>query len=150
MAEAVEQLEGYLNDLFQASNIVANGNGDESLRPAISAVIYAQSQVDIPELALVKGDLMRSRAGRDLSANSVDSKFALKLAMRTPDDALVDRYLGTIADSFGLAIKSPSSVNETTTATSPPPYSSTSIQTTATMPGFDEITRRFEQLKKRP
>lgn len=159
LAEAVEQLECYLDDLLHGANIIAhNGHGliDETIRPAVAAVIYAQPRVEVPELALVRDDLV-VRFGREFCGqavnnvgNIVDGKFCLKLAMRTPEDALVDRYLDTIAESYGISLE------QHTGSKSPPAYSDiasadfTAPVTTSAMPGFDEIAKRFELLKRRP
>lgn len=156
LAEAVEQLECYLDDLLHGSSMVAFGGSaagmiDESMKPACAAVIYAHPRVDVPELTLVRDDLA-SRFGRDFCTQCinnadhvVDDKFCLKLAMRTPDEALVERYLETIADSFGIKLQS---------SKSPPPYTSNTVAhadfSVPAVGGFDEIAKRFEQLKRRP
>lgn len=148
LAEALEQVEGYCDDLIKSSCILTELGLEDSLSKAIYAIIYAQPRLDVPELVLVVQGI-QCRLGREFVESGkedgrgmVDSRLVLKLSMRTPEDRLVEKYLGAIADSFGVRHKLDSD---------PPPYSVQADQSQGDKCStLDDIAKRFEELKKKP
>lgn len=158
LAEALEQLESYLDDLIHSSTLLQLKIMDPSLRPALHAVLYACNRVDVPELSLVKNDILSKYGKIEDFDMLVDTRFSLKLSMRQPTEQLVDKYLEIIAESFGIKHKLPKGEaavaveqqqQEVATLEQhtppPPPYCSDHFS-----PTLDDITQRFEQLKRKP
>jgi vacuolar protein sorting-associated protein IST1 len=150
LAEALEQVEGYCDDLIKSTGVLqlTGASLHDGVTKALHAVIYAQPRLEVPELALVVEDIQCRfgkdfvQEGRENGRGLVDSRLILKLSMRTHEDCFVEKYLGTIADSFGIGHK---------LELDPPPYSvKTEVPCSDEGCTLDDIARRFEELKRKP
>ena len=77
---------------------------EPELIPAVTSLIYAATRVDLPELLTIRDQLL-DKYGRkfyETHAGAVDSKMSVKLSVKHPEAALVERYIGAIAGSFGI------------------------------------------------
>lgn len=149
---------------------------DPFLEPAIKTLIWAAPRIQVPELLRIKEQLV-ARYGRSVDpvpTEQVDPRIVVKLAIRSPDPHLIDRYLGAIAQSFGVDWSPPepsappvggngnssNSTNSLIDLPPPPEYSSVypvlaegqqqQQQPSSPPPNndFEELTRRFEALKQ--
>ena len=72
--------------------------------PAVTSLIYAATRVELPELLTIRDQLL-DKYGRkfyETHASAVDPKMIVKLSVKHPEAALVERYIGAIAGSFGV------------------------------------------------
>lgn len=107
----MEILELYSEILSARFGLLENGSPrepDPGVREAIIGIVYAAHRTEIKELHFVRESLM-NRFGREWAINIMENKDACvssriteKLVTETPHASLVDAYLGTIAEGYGL------------------------------------------------
>ncbi|KAF8311800.1 regulator of Vps4 activity in the MVB pathway-domain-containing protein [Cantharellus anzutake] len=110
--ELLEVLELYSEILLARFGLLENGSGfrepDPSISEVIIGIVHSAHRTEIKELHFVRESLM-TRFGRDWSVNVMENKDSCvstritgKLKTETPPSSLVDAYLGTIAEGYGL------------------------------------------------
>lgn len=110
----------YSEILSARFGLLENGSSrepDPGVREAIVGIVYAAHRTEIKELHFVRESLM-NRFGREWAVNvmenrdsCVSSRVTEKLTAETPPASLVDAYLGTIAEGYGLPWSPPAQVD---------------------------------------
>ena len=138
------------------------------MEPVIRSIVYATPRIECPELGRVKEQLV-ARYGKQVEqVEGVDPRLTVKLGVRNPDPHLINRYLDMIATSYEVNWRPPPEAGNLLQQQQhpseppmlpapleplpPPPYTGTSSpappSTTSSVPDFEELTKRFEQLKQ--
>lgn len=114
LMEAYEMLLTACDDLLQSAGLIAREPTLEAdLIPPAKSLLYAAGRIDAPELDRIK-EQIEAKFGREFGdVNSevgrtmVDPSLVVKLAIRSPDTQLVNKYLVAIAQIFGVAWEPP-------------------------------------------
>lgn len=135
LAEALEMIFSYSDDLEKSIELLCTNDKEllkaqqqaakttaeqqseqdeveEELRQPIVCLIYSASRVDISELLTVK-EMLLARYGQEwfdkhaVNEQYLDAKLVNKLSMKMPEKDLVERYLETIADAYGVHYNRP-------------------------------------------
>lgn len=105
LSEALEIIYSYVDDVLKSINVIQGSKECEpELIPAVISLIYAATRVDLPELLTIRDQLL-DKYGRkfyETHASAVDPRMTVKLSVKHPEAALVERYVGAIAGSFGV------------------------------------------------
>ncbi len=92
------------------------------LAPIVKSIIYAAGRIDVPELVKLKDQLI-SKYGKEwnnLAATGADQRLVVKLAIRNPDNTLVNKYLLAIAESYNIPWAPPAEEEDLLARSNPP------------------------------
>lgn len=174
----------FCEDLAQSSGLIAREpTMDVDLLPAAKSLIFASGRVSVEEIDRIQMQLMLKYGKDFVDVNSefgktlVDPSLMVKLTMRAPSASLLNRYMATIAEIYGVAWNAPEegsptaaeatliNIDSPTTSQpqapppayhdavrdfseSPSPAQQQSSQNSRSgTPDFDELQRRFQALK---
>lgn len=176
LIEAYELLLTYCEDLIQSAGLIINETTlDSELVTPVKSLLYGCGRIEAPELERLREQLVAKFGPEFCSVTSdsdkadVDPRLVVKLGIRNPDARLSDQYMMAIASSYGIAFKTadsdvekalpsashtasttpalsvPSPANVAETLPPPPPYPKPASDN----PSFEELTKRFLELKQR-
>lgn len=107
--ELLEILELYCELLLARAGLLESKACDPGLEEAVASIIYAAPKIEgCKELGIVRG-LMAEKYGKEFTAravanegNIVAARVVSRLRVEPPSKELVDAYLETIAEAYGV------------------------------------------------
>lgn len=111
--EALEIIYSYCDDLLKCIGMITQTRELEAeMVPVVCNIIYASTRVDVPELLTVR-DMLLQRYGKKFydaqveGGDVLDAKLVQKTSVKMPERELIEQYLVTIADAYGLEYTPP-------------------------------------------
>ncbi|KAK5017466.1 regulator of Vps4 activity in the MVB pathway-domain-containing protein [Cryomyces antarcticus] len=106
--ELLEILELYCELLLARAGLLEAKDCDPGLAEAVHSLIYAAPRTEVKELQAVRA-LLAEKYGKEVALRAAENKDGLvakrvlaKLRVEPPDERLVEEYLRTIADVYGI------------------------------------------------